>query len=235
MAPETPYKGLLINHDVGSGKTRAGLGISIKFATLAKPINTTVLLPAALIPTWKNELIALVGESNASYLLKYIDFKSYNGGGYDKLSKYIKKDSILIVDESHTFISYFMRIKNKKAKIYDLFFKPEFRPIKIIFMTATPIINSPLEMCASFNILKGDKQLFDVFDTVKFTNEYINIKTNDNKIDIESLKESKVDNIDELSDEELKSKFKDNLDLVMKDAIIKDTELFAEVNNNSYS
>ena len=57
MAPDKPYRGLLLFHDLGSGKTRTAITVSEQYRASPKfrdPI--LVLLPASLKSTWIDEL-----------------------------------------------------------------------------------------------------------------------------------------------------------------------------------
>ena len=56
--PKTPYKGLLVFHKIGSGKTCTGITIAEKWKHVRKII---VLTPASLIGNFRNELRSLCG------------------------------------------------------------------------------------------------------------------------------------------------------------------------------
>ena len=62
-------------------------------------------------------------------------------------------NSLIIVDEAHTFISYMMNVQNKKAKLYEKFMN--ITGSRFMFLSGTPIINHPHEMAVALNILKG--------------------------------------------------------------------------------
>lgn len=58
--PETPYKGLLLFHETGVGKTGAAIGIAEKFKPLIAQYNTKIyiLVPGSLLKNqWKNDLL----------------------------------------------------------------------------------------------------------------------------------------------------------------------------------
>ena len=79
--PDTPYKGLLIFHGLGSGKTCAGVAIAENFKTLVQKYNTKihVLVPGPLLKeSWKDEIITCTKET---YL------KDFNIGYIDKEDK----------------------------------------------------------------------------------------------------------------------------------------------------
>ena len=75
--PETPYKGLLIFHGVGSGKTCAAIAIAENFKNLVQKYNTKIyiLVPGPLLKeSWKDDLIKCTKETYLKdFNLGYID------------------------------------------------------------------------------------------------------------------------------------------------------------------
>jgi DNA polymerase III delta prime subunit len=76
--PDTPYRGLLLFHGLGSGKTCAGIAIAEKFKAMVQKYNTKiyVLVSGPLIKeTWKHHLLKCTGETYLKYQDKsvYID------------------------------------------------------------------------------------------------------------------------------------------------------------------
>lgn len=70
--PNTPYKGILIQHGTGTGKTCAAIAIAEKFKDMVKKYNTKiyVLVSGPLIAeNWKNELLRCTGET----YMKFVD------------------------------------------------------------------------------------------------------------------------------------------------------------------
>lgn len=66
ISPFTPYRGLLLFHNVGSGKTCAAIGIAENFKNQVKKYNTKIyiLVQGPVIKeTWKNELINCTGNT----------------------------------------------------------------------------------------------------------------------------------------------------------------------------
>lgn len=64
--PHTPYRGLLIFHGLGSGKTCAAIAIAENFKDIVQKYNTKIyiLVPGPLIKeSWKNELIKCTKET----------------------------------------------------------------------------------------------------------------------------------------------------------------------------
>ena len=64
--PSTPYKGLLIFHGVGTGKTGTAISIAENFKDMVKKYNTKiyVLVPNQLLKeNFKDEIIKFTGQS----------------------------------------------------------------------------------------------------------------------------------------------------------------------------
>ena len=65
ISPNTPYKGLLIFHGVGTGKTGTAITIAQNFRSMVKKYNTKIhiLVPGPLVKeSWKNEIIKFTGQ-----------------------------------------------------------------------------------------------------------------------------------------------------------------------------
>ena len=100
--PDTPYKGLLIYHGVGTGKTCTAIAIAEKFKQMVQKYNTKIiiLVPGPLLKeNWKMELLKCTGET----YLKYIDKSIY----IDEAEK-IKQKKIALTQalQYYRFMSY---------------------------------------------------------------------------------------------------------------------------------
>jgi len=70
MNPDTPYKGLLIFHGTGTGKSCAAISIAEKFKPMVQRYGTKifVLVPGPLVKdNWKDELLTCTGETYLKY------------------------------------------------------------------------------------------------------------------------------------------------------------------------
>jgi hypothetical protein len=153
LRPESPYRGLLLYHGLGVGKTRSAISIC-EF----NKKDVVVLLPASLIENFKNE-VNQVTKNKPSVNYEYI---SYNGLNMKLLNKIVPKDDnsqsifhnkTVVIDEYHNFIT---SVKNGsllcgrvyKALLSDI-------SVKLICLTGTPIINVPNEIAYSLNLIHG--------------------------------------------------------------------------------
>jgi superfamily II DNA or RNA helicase len=100
--PSTPYKGLIIMHGLGSGKTRTGVSISENFIPQCQKYRTKIfiLVPGPILKeNWKKEILRTTGEK----YLKYIDKSLYiSKEEKDK----IDKNAIFLILQHYRFMSY---------------------------------------------------------------------------------------------------------------------------------
>jgi hypothetical protein len=100
--PSTPYKGLIIMHGLGSGKTRTGVSIAENFIPQCQKYRTkiVVLVPGPILKeTWKHEILRSTGEK----YLKYIDKSLIMSK--DEKDK-INKNAISLILQHYRFMSY---------------------------------------------------------------------------------------------------------------------------------
>ena len=162
MRPENIVKGVLLYHNLGSGKTRTAIETVKQYIPYG--ITPLVILPASLNQTWKLELAKWDNENISKY-----EFISYNASNSpEKIAEGLAKNTAIddissleiskgkkyfvIIDEAHNFMSSLTNANTKRASLYSTFMKFSG---KIMCLTATPTINKPFELALFFNILKG--------------------------------------------------------------------------------
>ena len=198
LKPGTPYRGLLIFHQIGSGKTCASVAIAEQWKTRRKII---VSVPAALVHNYYKELmsscpddiyLSLEDKDKLKKLNPFSkEYKNIKKKSILKILKYYKilshhkfaeladknkiklKNTIVIIDEVHNIVS-------EGGFFYNSFYKvlkksPE--TCKIILMSATPMFDKPYEVGLMFNLLPI-KEKFPI--GIEFNKKYINVK-NDSK------------------------------------------------------
>lgn len=100
--PDTPYKGMIVFHGLGTGKTCAGVAIAEKFKPLVQKYNTKIiiLVPGPLIKeSWKHHIIKCTGET----YLKKIDKSQYIE--HQELDR-LKKNALVQAMQYYKFMSY---------------------------------------------------------------------------------------------------------------------------------
>jgi len=171
-------KGLLIYHKIGAGKTCTAITIA---ESLKKKMNIIVVLPAALIGNFKDELRGECG----NYMTKDERNELKNFSPRDKLYKNILEKSDKRIAEYYTIYSYHKFIElcqvnkiklNNTLLIIDEvqnmisengpFYKNLKKVIdksdnktKIILLSATPMFDKPEEIALTLNLLKTKNQI----------------------------------------------------------------------------
>jgi hypothetical protein len=208
--PKTPYKGLIVYHRIGAGKTCGAIQIGEKWKDKKKIV---VVLPASLKGNFRTELRSLCAGENymtnkerealgklqpkdAAYkeiikksderINKYYDIYSYNKFVELINGKEITlKNAILIIDEIQNMISEF---GNFYKALYDIIHNST-KDLRVVLLSATPMFDKPNEIALTVNLLRPHNKLpvgneFDAtfIKTVKRPNgTYMHTMTNENK------------------------------------------------------
>ena len=176
--PNTPYKGILLFHRIGAGKTCSAINIAEKWK---KKKNIMVVLPAALIGNFKDELrsqcpgdeyltkderkvIKDLSPLNTKYqkIIKKTEKrinKYYNILSYHKFVILAKKNKIklnntlLIIDEVQNMIS-------ESGSFYRYLYKSIMSApddLRTVLLSATPMFDKPVEIALTMNLLRIPK------------------------------------------------------------------------------
>ena len=193
--PSTPYKGLLIFHQIGAGKTCAAVSIAEEWK---KKKNILVVTPASLMgnfykevrslctgddyltPNDRKELGKLKPSSNEykemikktnTKIEKYYTIISYNKF-VDKLkTKKIKlKNTLLIIDEVQNIVSE----TGSFYKVISQAINNAPDDLRVVLLSGTPIFDKPIEIALTMNLLKLPKP-FPIGK--EFNNKFLNIRT----------------------------------------------------------
>ena len=202
FSPWTVYpniRGILVFHQIGAGKTCTAISIAEEFK---KKLNIVVVLPAALIGNFVNELRSECpgdeyltsderdklknlkpGDKQFEKIIERSDErieKVYTIYSYHKFvaliqEEKIKKlnDTLLIIDEVQNMISMNGTFYKSIKKVVDA----SDDSLKIILLSATPMFDRPVEIALTLNLLKRD----DLLPITKFNQEYMDITTNTNE------------------------------------------------------
>ena len=206
--PKTPYKGLLVFHKIGAGKTCAAIQIAEQWVDKR---NVIFIVPASLVGNVYKEFRSectgnkYVTVSERKKLLnlnplkdEYQDLletinsridENYQIYSYHKYvdlvnSKKINlKNSLVIIDEVQNIVSesgsFYQVILNSLQKSPD--------STRIVIMSATPIFDKPIELALTMNLLKPD----NILPTgTKFNDTFLDITNNKYNIKNAELLES---------------------------------------------
>jgi len=114
--PNTPYKGLLIFHGVGTGKTGTAISIAENFKDMVKKYNTKIyiLVPGPLLKeNWKDEIIKFTGSNYVKDLINqlgYIDEQEENKAKKNALKEALQYFKIM------THRSFYKKVLGEKVK-----------------------------------------------------------------------------------------------------------------------
>lgn len=201
--PQTPYKGLFIFHGVGTGKTLSAIKSAERFRESVKKYNTkiVIIVPNTIIKVnWENEIMKhsknyntikdvkqyyyivslksfakkvigerLIDKERSQKEGKTVYFKNKNGT-YERVfpKKRLEEisNSLIIIDEAHNLASShkmaLRKILNNSVNT------------KLLFLSATPMSNSALDIIDLINFLrpKNDKIIkHKVFTSTRIVSE----------------------------------------------------------------
>lgn len=199
---DTPFRGLLVYHKTGSGKTFTGVSV-------AEIVNRNVIIlcPAALKRTWIEHIIkyacdkhnitwnewelALKDKKLMKNILKKIYIKyafvSLDApNSRDILKRYLPlHNKLIIIDECHNLAHQVISPNSKNGTpIYNMLMNA--KNSKILAMSATPLVSDPYELAIIFNILRGhifiNNKKYELFpNDYKTFNKYF-VDYNSNRI-----------------------------------------------------
>ncbi len=200
MNKDTPYKGLLLFHQIGAGKTCAAISIAENFK---KTKNILVVTPAALIGNFYKEMRQ--GCTGDEYLvtndIKVLDKEKPSSKKYKEVIKKINSK----INKYYTVLSYnkfVEKLENKKIKLnntlliidevqnivseHGLFYKTIYNAIlkapediRIVLLSGTPMFDKPSEIGLTLNLLKL-KNEFPV--GTKFNDKFLKSYKKNNEI-----------------------------------------------------
>lgn len=111
LNPDTPYKGLLLFHGLGTGKTCAAISIAEKFKKQVAKYNTKIyiLVPGPVLKeSWRNEIIKCGGSD-------YADLKDANTSNQNILMQKINETYRII-----SYKSFYKRVLGEKIKFKNI-------------------------------------------------------------------------------------------------------------------
>lgn len=154
------YKGLLLFHRLGAGKTCSGFLTTDSLINLGKIKKIYLLTPGSLRSNWVDEYCKKCGY-DPEYLKKYYTFITYNYAVGNAIDKLDFNDSVVIIDEVHNVIrgviNSFMNsnlAKRESKTAYKIYQKLKNSKCKIMALSGTPVFTHIYEWSILGNILK---------------------------------------------------------------------------------
>jgi superfamily II DNA or RNA helicase len=157
MQGNSPNRGILLYHGLGSGKTCTSIAVAETVETSRKII---IMLPASLKANYIKQLQFCGNpnyKDNVTLIKSKYHFISYNSSTKLKqitdLGKFALDNKLLIIDEIHNLVSMMLNEEQAGRQIYKKIMQA--RNLKIVCLSGTPFINTPFEAAFLFNMLKG--------------------------------------------------------------------------------
>lgn len=161
MTEESPFRGLLLYHKLGSGKTLTAIAVSEQ---LKKHRQVVVMTPASLRDNFLSELrksgeeyARITNTSFQQMIGRDYFFVSYDASNFPQQLQGIPdglNNKLLIVDEAHNMISMINNPTSTKGeKVYNTIMNAS--NCRLLMLSGTPIINDPFELGIYGNLLQG--------------------------------------------------------------------------------
>ena len=161
---DTPRRGLLLYHDLGTGKTCSSI-LAAAAASGADGAGGSrkrvfVLAPASL----RNNFVRELGKCGVGAGLDAaaVEFINYNGLQHKRLAAMRSEafdDAVVVVDEVHNFASRASTPGSVGAKLYALLMGA--KGARFILLSGTPIVNRPFEVAFVVNLARGPMRVYD--------------------------------------------------------------------------
>lgn len=163
---DNPYvRGILAFHTYGSGKTRLGAN---NIRELMNERQIVVIAPTSVFGKFRDEFREVGVDTNN---VNFISLKASNlGAQIERLegfemdvegdpSDIIRKTSLdntfLVIDEAHNFFNAIINGSKNAVDLYDSIMAA--KNLKLLFLSGSPIVNTPFELVPCFNMLAGHK------------------------------------------------------------------------------
>lgn len=144
------YKGILLYHKLGSGKTCTSIMIADKMLKRKMVKHIYILTPGSLRKGWISEYCKVCGHK-PRYLRDFFTFITYNYN-VGKIIRDINFDnSLVIIDEVHNLIN---GVKNQSKNPVIIYNKLSQSNCRILSLSGTPIFNYVYEWPLLGNLLK---------------------------------------------------------------------------------
>ncbi len=153
-------RGMLLFHGTGSGKTLTAISISEKFKYFEEVV---LIAPKSLHENFSKELIKYSGKnslnrykfvsSNASNMINKLETTIDDISGLEIKNLHSLDNKFIIIDEAHNLLNGMVNGSKNATQLYNLLMKA--RNCKILFLTASGIVNNFYEVIPCLNICKG--------------------------------------------------------------------------------
>jgi superfamily II DNA or RNA helicase len=145
---KSKYKGLLVFHQLGAGKTCTSILIADNLIRNKKINHVYILTPGSLRQNWIEEYCSRCGQD---FIQDNFTFITYNYNVSKHIENLNFNNSLIIIDEVHKFIN---SVKNNSVNAFEIYNKIYNSNCKILLLSGTPIFNETYEFSLIGNLLK---------------------------------------------------------------------------------
>uniref|UniRef100_A0A6C0EK00 Helicase n=1 Tax=viral metagenome TaxID=1070528 RepID=A0A6C0EK00_9ZZZZ len=153
---KSPYKGMLLYHKLGSGKTCTSIMIADALLRKKRIAHVYVMSPGSLRSGWLTEYCNVCGYK-PKYIKKYFTFITYNYMVGRNLPDFT--NSLVIIDEVHNLVNGAKNRSFNPTAIYNELLKSDCR---ILALSGTPVFNYVYEFALLGNLLKPGGEFPDI-------------------------------------------------------------------------
>ena len=178
MGKDDNSRGLLIQHEVGTGKTILAASVLVALLDIRQPV---ILVAKSLQQNFLNNIDKIIEDKMLSERIKsriiFVSIDAYNSGSQMKEKSGSLNGKLLIVDEAHNLFKAIINSGSGSTNaktIYDLIMSAV--DLRILFLTGTPITKDPFELVCCVNMLTGSETLPSCYET--FISNYIDTEKN---------------------------------------------------------
>lgn len=167
------YRGLLIYHTMGMGKTRLAVSIAMSLWDKRTPVFISRRsLRANFINTIK-EVCNMTGINTEKAIDRfiYISLDAYNM--IDQIKRQVESldNKLIIIDEAHNLFRSIINGSKNSVSLYEMIMEAD--NLRIIFLTGTPLTKDPFELVPCMNMLTKETLLPAYYN--KFYELYVNL------------------------------------------------------------
>lgn len=161
--------GILAMHGLGSGKTRLAVSIMLRAAEMGRPV--IFLTNKSLHDNMRKELDSIY-KANPEVKRVNISFVTMNASNMmTQMRRALNLDDnalvrlegrTLVVDEAHNLFNSITNGSENSMQLYESIMHT--KDLKTLFLTATPIVNSPFETAICYNMLARERVLPESYE-----------------------------------------------------------------------
>ena len=186
---QSPHRGLILKHGLGTGKTCSSIMIVDDFLSRDNNAIAYILSSGSLRENFINEYCRLCGKNRIRFENR-IYFMSYNFTGiYEQVyGKVERRNTIFVIDEFHNIINGKVFNGKQKSSIYDFVYNSlkVNQKSRCILLSGTPFYSNVMEIEFSIKMLKQEQsndELFKKYRDMTLSKDSLKYQNINNELD----------------------------------------------------